>query len=288
MFAGFTATTIDTGAVRFALRHAGAGPALLLLHGYPQCHLAWHAVAPLLVDEFTVVVPDLPGYGASRGRGPDAEHRHHSKRTMAADLVALMTALGHTRFGVAGHDRGGRVGYRMALDRPAEVSRLCAVDLVPTFDMWKNMDGSAALRAFHWLFLAQPAPFPEQLLAAAPDAFLDRLLASWAGRGATLDPAAVAEYRRHHHEPDVITAMCEDYRAGATVDRDDDRADREAGRRIACPVLALWGRQYLGKSPLETWRVWADDVREVALDCGHFIAEEQPEACAAALREFFR
>jgi haloacetate dehalogenase len=205
-------------------------------------------------------------------------------------MVIVMGALGQDRFFVAGHDRGARVGYRLALDRPDCVARLAVLDILPTFDVWARMDMKAAINSYHWPLLAQPAPLPERLIGHDPDFYLHHLLDRWAGRGHAPDPVAVAEYERHFRKPSVIEAACEDYRAGASLDLEDDRTDRENGRRVQCPTLVLWGRQYLSTkagSPLEVWKPWADDVRAVAIDCGHFLAEEEPAACADALRIFF-
>ena len=278
------------GEVELYLRLGGAGPPLLLLHGYPQTHLAWHRVAPLLARDFTLVIPDLRGYGASRGPAPDPEHRNYTKRAMAEDMVALMAELGHDRFALAGHDRGGRVGYRLCLDHPDRVARFAALDIVPTLSVWEAMDADTALNTYHWQFLAVPAPVPERLIGSDPDFYITHLLDRWAGRPDALDPNAVRAYCAQFHDPAVIAATCADYRAGASLDRAHDQADRDAGRKLACPLLVVWGRRYLSAkeaAPLETWRDWAEDVREVALDCGHFVAEEAPEACAAALRDFF-
>jgi haloacetate dehalogenase len=292
MFDGFHETRIPTGDAEIFALTGGTGPPLLLLHGFPQNHVMWHLVAPRLAARFSVVIPDLRGYGDSRGPGSDPRHRNHSKRVMAGDMIAVMAALGHGRFSVAGHDRGGRVGYRLALDHPEQVVRLAVLDILPTSDVWDRMDSRSAMNSYHWLFLAQPAPLPERLISLDPDFYLRHLLERWAGPTDALEPAAVAEYARHFRKPSVIEAFCEDYRAGATVDADDDRADAGDGRTMTCPVLVLWGRQYLSAkasatSPLDVWRPWADDVRDVALDCGHFLAEEQPDACADALERFF-
>ncbi len=281
---------VAVGEAELYLRLGGAGPPLLLLHGYPQTHLAWHRVAPPLARDFTLVIPDLRGYGASTGPAPDPEHRNYSKRAMAEDMVALMAALGHDRFALAGHDRGGRVGYRLCLDHPERVTRFAALDIVPTLDVWQAMDADTALSTYHWPFLAVPAPVPERLIGSDPDFFIAHLLDRWAGRPDALDPNAVRAYCAQFHDPAVIAATCADYRAGASLDRAHDQADRDAGRKLACPLLVVWGRRYLSAkeaAPLETWRAWAEDAREVALDCGHFVAEEAPEACAAALRDFF-
>ena len=290
-FDGFERRRVRTRDADLSVVTGGSGPPLLLLHGYPQNRVMWHAVAPRLANQCSLVIPDLRGYGDSLGPGPDVDHATYSKRVMAQDAADLMTAFGHARFFVAGHDRGGRVAYRLALDRPDRVARLALLDILPTFDVWDRMDHRAALGSYHWLFLAQPAPTPERLIGADPDYFLRHLLDRWAGRPDALDRAAVAEYARHFRKPSVIEATCEDYRAGASVDLEHDRADRHAGRRVQCPTLLLWGRRYLRPKsawPLDIWRPWADDIRDVSLDCGHFLAEEQPEAVAAALAEFFQ
>ncbi|MDH3713698.1 MAG: alpha/beta hydrolase [Gammaproteobacteria bacterium] len=287
MFEGFTQQKIDVGDAQINLRLGGAGPALLLLHGFPQTHVHWHAVAPLLATHFSLVIPDLRGYGESTGPAADPEHRNYSKRVMAQDMVVLMNEIGHERFLLAGHDRGARVAYRLALDHPGRVVRLASLDTVPTLDIWERMDMDAALGAFHWPFLAQPAPLPERLIGNDPDFFLAHLLSRWAGSPGVLDEAAVAHYAEHFRKPSVLEAMAEDYRAGATVDLLHDREDRVAGRKITCPVFVPWGKRYTRSSPLRIWQAWAGDVSELCLDCGHFIAEEEPQACAAALQEFF-
>lgn len=290
MFDGFQSQSVSTGDAEIFVRVGGDGPALLLLHGFPQTHVAWHKVAPLLQDRFTLILPDLRGYGRSRGPVPDAGHESYSKRAMAADMVALMQALGHDRFYLAGHDRGGRVGYRLCLDHPERVRAFAPVDIIPTLDVWDQMDADKAIGGYHWPFLAVPAPVPERLIGADPAFYYGHLLDRWAGKDAAMDSEARAAYLAQFDDPAVIAATCADYRAGASVDRAHDRADREAGRKLACPVLAIWARQYFPGDPnlmRKTWRLWADNVREEALDCGHFIAEEQPEACAKALADFF-
>jgi haloacetate dehalogenase len=289
MFEGFAERRIDVGEAEIFLRQGGQGPPLLLLHGYPQTHVIWHRVAPVLARHFSLVIPDLRGYGRSRGPAPDAEHRRYAKRAMAEDMVRVMAALGHERFRLAGHDRGGRVGYRLCLDHPERVRRFAALDIVPTLDAWEQMNADRALATYHWSFLAVPAPVPERLIGADPAFYFRHLIDRWAGKREALDPAAVEAYLDQFRDPAVIAATCADYRAGASTDRADDAEDRRQGRKIACPVLVLWGRGYLAAktaSPVATWRQWADDVREAALDCGHFVAEEMPEACAAALLEF--
>ena len=290
MLEAFAERRINSGDAEIYLRMGGKGPPLLLLHGYPQTHVIWHRVAPLLARDFTLVMPDLRGYGRSTGPEPDVEHRNYSKRAMARDMVAVMDVLGFEQFAVAGHDRGGRVGYRLCLDQPQRVTRYAALDIVPTLEVWEEMDADRALSTYHWQFLAVPAPVPERLIGADPAFYITHLLRRWAGRFEALDPQAVAAYVAQFSDPRVIAATCEDYRAGASIDRALDRADRDAGHKITCPVLALWGRGYKASasaSPAVVWRRWADDVREVALDCGHFLVEEAPEASAAALADFF-
>ena len=290
MLDSFEERRIRLAEAEIYLRLGGKGPPLLLLHGYPQTHLAWARIAPALAQRFTLVLPDLRGYGRSAGPAPDAAHRNYSKRAMARDMVEVMEALGFARFRLAGHDRGARVGYRLCLDHPERVERFAALDIIPTLDVWDEMDADKAIGSYHWPFLAVPAPVPERLIGADPGFYIEHLLRRWAGRRDALDPDAVADYIAQFRNPAVLAATCEDYRASASIDREDDRADRAAGRRIACPVLVLWGRFYLSNktaSPLAVWRRWADDVEEVSLPCGHFLAEEEPEACADALLRFF-
>ena len=291
MFEGFRSGRLRRSeTVEIFYRTGGSGPPLLLLHGYPQTHVIWHRVAPALAQDFTLVLPDLRGYGASLGPPPDPQHRNYAKRTMAADMAALMTSLGYDEFALAGHDRGGRVGYRLALDHPSRVLHFAAIDIIPTIDVWEEMDAAKAIATYHWPFLAVPAPLPERLIGNDPEFFVTHLLARWAGDVGRLNPQAVAAYVAQLRNPATVTATCEDYRAGASADWDDDRADRDAGRKLACPLLVLWSRGYLGdkaSSPAGLWRRWADDVSEVALDCGHFVPEEEPERTAAALRAFF-
>lgn len=271
----------------------GNGPPLLLLHGYPESHLMWHAVAPLLAEQRTVVASDLTGYGQSSRPAPAADHRPHSKRSMAADQVAAMAALGFDRFAVAGHDRGGRVGYRMALDHPDRVEQLAVFDVVPTGEVWRRADASFARAYWHWAFLAQPAPLPERMITADPQAFFDLHVRAGMGLGAApgrYPPALLAAYREALGDPAAVEAMCEDYRAGATIDVVDDDADRSQGTVITCPVLVVWSRR--GALPrfygdvVDVWRPWAPDVRGVGLDASHFLVEDRPEDIAALLLQF--
>ena len=269
----------------------GSGPPLLLLHGYPETHLMWHGSAPALAERFTVVATDLSGYGDSLRPAPAADHAPHSKRALALDQIQAMASLGFERFAVAGHDRGGRVAYRMALDHPERVSALAVLDIVPTAEVWARADDRLALGYWHWGFLAQPAPLPERLIAGDPDAYFDYHLRSIGlGREPGRYPESViAAYRAQLEDAGAVEAICEDYRAGATIDRQLDEADR--GRLIDCPVLVLWGtRGALGLfygDVLEVWRAWARDVRGRGVDATHFLVEDRPEEVARELTAFF-
>lgn len=282
---------IHTGEAEIFARVGGGGPPLLLLHGFPQTHAMWHRVAPALMARFTCVLPDLRGYGYSSCPDNARDNRPYSKRAMAEDMVALMASLGHRRFAVVGHDRGARVAYRLALDHPSCAAALCVLDIVPTHAMWHNFTVKLAMKTYHWLFLAQPDPLPEMLIERAPIAYLDYTMASWtrARDLSAFAPEALAEYRIHFATPEHVHAACNDYRAGATCDLADDEADRAAGRRIACPALALWGSAGIpGETdgPLDIWRRWCVDVRGAAIDSGHFVAEENPEQTLAHLLPF--
>ncbi|GHJ38957.1 hydrolase [Streptomyces sp. TS71-3] len=284
-FAGFESFTVDADGVPVHGQRGGSGPPLLLLHGFPQTHAMWHAVAPLLAEEFTVVATDLRGYGASGKPPSDAGHLPYAKRAMALDQVRVMAYLGYDRFAVAGHDRGARCAYRLALDHPARVSRLAVLDVVPTADALAGVDAAVARDLWRWFVLAQPAPLPETLIAADPEAFC------FGAHARLFAPEALAAYRGAVTDPATVHAMCEDYRAMFGPDAEHDAADRARGRRIGAPVLALWGRRsHTGRhhDVPAVWRRWADDVRGRALDCGHFLAEEAPRETAAELLAFFR
>ena len=288
-FGGFVGERRSVGGGTLRVRRGGSGPPLLLLHGYPETHLRWGGVAGELAQDFTVVAPDLRGYGGSSQPPTVADHSTYGKRAMAADGVELMRQLGFEAFDVAGHDRGGRVAYRMALDHPDVVRRLTVLDVVPTGEVWARADARTALGYWHWAFLALPEPVPERLIAPDPEFFF--LDAEFGGAIRRFHPEAVADYARCVRDPAVVHAMCEDYRAGATCDRQLDDDDRAAGRRISCPVQVLWaGRGALESwyDTLAVWRDWADDVTGQALDCGHFIVEERPAETLAALRRFHR
>lgn len=290
MFEGFRRLRIPTGEAEIDTVVKGSGPPVLLIHGYPQTKAIWHKIAPALAERFTVVATDLRGYGASSRPPAGDDHAGYSKRRMAADLLAVMRSLGFDRFSVAGHDRGGRVAYRLALDHPERVSRLAVLDIVPTFDQFAAVDRVSALGSYHWYFLAQPYPLPERLIGADPEYFLRHTLASWAATPGCFSDEAMAEYVRCFRDPDVIHASCEDYRAGAFIDCQLDEADLTRGRKIACPVLAIWGdkgRPHKRRQVMETWQRWADDVRGEGLPCGHFLPEEAPAETRAALEGFF-
>jgi haloacetate dehalogenase len=279
---GFEARDVDAGEATIHVRVAGSGQPLLLLHGYPQTGAMWHAVAPGLASDHTVVVADLRGYGASSKPATTDDHEPYSKRAMARDQVRVMEALGFDRFSVAGHDRGARVTYRMALDHPDRVERAAVLDIIPTADMYARTTMRSALGMWHWFFLPQPYDLPERLLAADPEGFY------YAGRESLFHPEALAEYQASLRDPAVIHTICEDYRAGATYDFEADEADR-GKRRIVCPLLVLWGETGpVGRlDPLAVWREWADDVRGGPVACGHHIPEEAPEETIAELRAFF-
>lgn len=286
MFDGFALETIDLGEVSLRVRHGGSGPPLLLLHGHPQTHVMWHRVAPTLAQHFTVVAPDLRGYGRSSKPPSTLDHVPYSKRVMARDAVALMQRLGFERFRVAGHDRGGRVAYRLALDHPGRVEALAVLDIIPTGEAFRRTNMAFGMGYWHWFFLAQPAPLPEGMIGADPDAyyFRDRARAQ-----EMFSSEALADYLECAQDPATIHAMCEDYRAGATIDFQLDEEDR-GRRRIQCAVLALWSKYgALEKwyDVLAIWRDWADDVRGRALECGHYLAEEAPDDTARELRSFF-
>jgi haloacetate dehalogenase len=290
----FSADEIDVGDTTIFARSSGTGPAVLLLHGFPQTHLMWHAVAPILAQQCFVVCADLRGYGRSGCPPSSSDHAPYAKRAMARDMVRLMARLGCERFSVAGHDRGGRVAYRLALDHPAYVNRVAVLDVVPTHTAWQHADADFALGFWPWSLLAQPEPLPERILAAAADAIVDQALGSW-GSPAHVFPSAVrAAYVHALADPRHAHAICEEYRAAATLDREHDRTDLADGRRIASPLLVLWSSRgpleqwYQAQGgPLGVWRTWADDVQGHAVDAGHFFPEEAPQETAAALGHFF-
>jgi len=291
-FEGFELSQITVpdpaGEVSLRVRRGGSGPPVLLIHGYPETHMMWAKVAEGLAKDFTVVCFDLRGYGGSTKPPSAPDNETSSKRAMARDAVALMAHFGFDRFDVAGHDRGGRVTYRLALDHPQAVRRASILDIIPTGEVWARADRRFALGYWHWPFLAQRSPLPETLIGADPESFFFKLQYPEAVR--MFDPESYADYVAAIRNPAVVHAMCEDYRAGAGFDRRLDDEDKTAGRKIACPLQVLWGgRGALAAwyDTLAIWREWADDVRGQSLDCGHFIPEEKPAETLELLRGFF-
>jgi haloacetate dehalogenase len=284
LFEGFEAGLIQVEGAEIFTRRGGAGPPVLLLHGHPRTSATWHRVAPRLVAQgFTVVCPDLRGYGRSRGPAPAADHSAHSKRAVARDLVAVMRTLGHRRFALAGHDRGSYVALRLALDHPEAVSRVALLDCIPISEHLSRITATFATRWYHWFFFAQPE-IPERVINADPDGW-------YHGDPLSMGQENHDEWRAATRNPEVVRAMLEDYRAGLTVDRRHEEEDRAAGVRLRCPALILWSLkddlEELYGDPLRIWRAWADDVRGHGIDSGHHMAEEAPEALAAALTGFF-
>ena len=275
--------------IHAAIGPARQAPAVLLLHGYPQTHAIWHRVAPRLAERFNVVASDLRGYGDS-GKPPTApDHAPYSKRAMAADQVALMRALGHERFLLVGHDRGGRVAHRLAADHPGAVAKVAVLDIAPTLAMYEQTTDEYARAYWHWFFLIQPAFLPERLIGADPAYYLAEKMGRGSAGREVFAPEAWAEYERCF-TPGAIHASCEDYRAAATIDLEHDRADREAGRKLPMPVLALWGSHGVVErcfKSMDEWRRVADDVRGRALPAGHYLPEEVPDLVVEELLEFF-
>jgi haloacetate dehalogenase len=285
-FPGFASLDIETEDVTLRGRVGGSGSPVILLHGYPQTHVAWRLIAPRLAQTHTVVVPDLPGYGESHTRN---DQPRWTKRCVAGALATLMDRLGHERFAVVGHDRGARAGYRLALDYPQRVTAYASLTVVPTLDAFSSVDKSFAFNAWHWFFLAQPADLPERMLAADPDAYLDAALAKMAGGIERVDPLALEAYRQAFRNPNVRHAMCEDYRAAINEDLEHDASDFAAGRKLVCPTLVLWSeREQRARniSPVETWSRWAPDVTGQALPGGHLLPEDSPDEVLAELGRF--
>lgn len=293
LYPGFESVMLPGDGVDIFCRIGGDGPPLVLQHGYPQTHVEWHAMVPELAKHFTLVLPDLRGYGQSEIPETVADHTTYSKRTMANDIAAIMTARGHERFSFAGHDRGGRVGYRLALDHPERVEKLVALDIIPTYDMWTNLSAKRAMQVYHWLFKAQPHPLPEMLIEGAPGGYLDYTIASWTKTKdlSAFDDRAMDHYHAFFADPKRIHATCEDYRAGRSCDLEIDRASIETGAKIVCPTLVLWGTGGIpaeGVNPLEAWEKWAFDVSGQAINSGHFLPEENPAATLAAMLPFLK
>jgi haloacetate dehalogenase len=284
---GFTRQDIEAGGARIHLAMGGNGPPLLLLHGHPQTHLTWHKIAPRLAERFTVITPDLRGYGDSSKPEGGPNHVNYSKRTMAADQVEVMQKLGFKRFALVGHDRGARVAHRMALDHQDAIERIAVFDIAPTLTMYERTNQEFATRYFWWFFLIQPAPLPERLIEADPEFFLRKHIDGQIKTPGATSNALFAEYLRCYLNPATRHAICEDYRAAATIDLDHDRTDSD--KRIEVPLLALWGAKgTVGKlyDVLATWREKATDVRGKALNCGHSPQEEVPDETLGELETF--
>ncbi len=291
MFEGFETHRITTSGAEINLRTGGSGPALLLLHGYPQTHVMWHKVAPDLARDYTVVAADLRGYGDSSKPETTADHAVYSKREMARDMAEVMTALGHDRFFLAGHDRGGRVAHRLAADHGDRVKKLCVLDIAPTYEMYRNTTEEFAKAYWHWFFLIQPAPLPEAFIGSEANRplYLQLKMCSGSAGNAPFTPEAMAEYERCFSDPATIHASCEDYRASAGIDMRHDEAD--GGRKLTCPVLALWGRDGVIErcfDALDLWKRRAEHVEGEALPGGHYLAEELPTIVIERFRSFFR
>lgn len=291
IFPGYDNRLVPVGDQRIGVHVGGTGAPLLLLHGYPQNHAAWIKLAAPLAKNFTCVIADLPGYGASSIPADAKDHEPFSKRRMAAVLVSAMASLGHARFSVMGHDRGARVAYRIALDHPATIRRVAIIEIIPTSDMWDAFNAEMVMKAYHWSFLAQPFPLPETLIAADPDFYLEWTLRSWS-KGRSLeafDPRSLQSYREQMRDPQRVHAMCEDYRAGASIDRSLDLADRARGAKITAPLLFVWstsGFPAAARDPLSLWRSWSDNLSGAEIDSGHFMPEENPDALSAAAVPF--
>ena len=293
MFEGFEPVALR-GDGDLVLRGRAGGdkeaPPLLLLHGYPQTHVMWHGVAPELAKTHRVICLDLPGYGASDAPPLSDDYAAYSKRAWAPHFVSAMASLGHETFAVAAHDRGARAAYRLALDHSDRVTKLALLDIIPTVSMWDFANAQFAISTFHWGFLAQPAPFPEKMIEGNPDRFLDYCMAKWAADGFEFDAAAHDAYRAAFRNPSVIAASCEDYRAGASIDVDADRASIDAGQSFDGPSLLVWGSHNFGADTdmiCGLWKPFLPKVTGMALDCGHFVAEEKPAETARALSRFF-
>jgi haloacetate dehalogenase len=288
MFEGFNDWRVQLGDLAFKVIKGGEEPAVVLLHGYPQTHLVWRHVAPLLAKSMTVVCLDLKGYGDSAAPPPLPDSSNYSKRQMASEVAEIMTMLGFERFSVIGHDRGARVAYRLALDLPQRVDHLVVLDILPTGAYWELADRRFALGTFHWGFLAQPAGLPERLIGADPDFWLDWIVRHWAGDMSPFTAEVMNEYRRCFRRPEVIAATCADYRAGATIDDAHDRTDLRQGKMIECPMLTLWSGTFVDEhsDALKIWNHWAKKVQGERVQSGHFIPEEIPVEVFTRARQF--
>ena len=287
MFEGFDTRQIETSGTTINLVTGGSGPPLLLLHGYPQSHVMWHKIAPRLAQDFTVVAPDLRGYGDSGKPEGDPEHMNYSKRVMAQDQVDVMAALGFDEFLLVGHDRGARVSHRLTKDHPQRVQKLATLDIIPTHRMFQIVNQAMATNTYHWFFLIQPYDFPEKVIGAGPEFFVRRGFDNVKDSAQVFPPEALQEYIRCFCDPATIHGTCEDYRAGASIDLVHDEADFD--NKINCPMLAMWSETgYVGRTQdvLSIWKEYATNVRGQSFTCGHYMAEEQPDEIYAAIKAF--
>ncbi|MDA1118335.1 MAG: alpha/beta hydrolase [Proteobacteria bacterium] len=290
-FDGFTLEHVAIASGKIRLRRGGKGPPLLLLHGNPQTHAMWHKVAPQLAERFSLILPDLRGYGGSFKPPVTTDHAPYAKKEMAQDLVEVMEHFGHQKFFVAAHDRGARVAHRLALDHPERVQKLALMDIIPTLEHFERTDMAMAMGYYHWFWFAQPHPFPENVISAAPEAWWRAHTSREPKPPDFFEREALADYMAAIHDPEMIRGMCEDYRAAATIDLEHDRASRAAGKKIQCPLLVLWGR----KAKIEAWydalAIWrgycSAEVSGGPVDSGHYLAEEAPEAVVKRLGAFF-
>ena len=284
----FRKANASIGDVSIHYAIGGVGPPLLLLHGYPQTHVMWHKIAPALAERFTVVASDLRAYGDSSKPATDAQHSPYSKRSMGRDQVELMRQLGFEQFFLVGHDRGGRVGHRMALDYPGVIQKLAVLDIAPTYTMYKTTDMEFAEAYYHWFFLIQAFDLPEHMIGADPAFYLSKKFGQWGRDSSAFTPAALAEYHRCF-TAETIHASCEDYRASATIDLEHDQVDIDEDRKIQCPLLCLWGEKgFVGRKydVIAEWKKWADQVEGKGLPCGHYLPEEAPKETLEALLDF--
>lgn len=288
MFETFEKRQFRQNSIEINYRIAGSGPPLLLLHGYPQTHVIWHKIAPSLSKNFTVIASDLRGYGDSSKPPSDPKHKAYSKREMARDQVMLMKSLGYDNFHLVGHDRGGRVGHRMALDYPETLLKMIVLDIAPTLTMYETTDLEFAKAYYHWFFLIQPFDLPEQLISSKPIAYLKKKFGQWGRDNSAFTSEAMDEYIRCF-TPETIHSSCEDYRASASIDLEHDRESLSSEQKILCPVLCLWGEKgFVGQKykVVEEWMKWAEDVVGHGLPCGHYLPEEAPELTLKSILEF--
>ncbi|MGK7885248.1 MAG: alpha/beta fold hydrolase [Crocosphaera sp.] len=289
MFANFQNLVIQTSEVKINLLKGGEGYPILLLHGYPQTHVMWHKIASRLAEKFTVIIPDLRGYGDSDKPSGTPNHYNYSKRVMAADQIEVMSQLGYEEFYLVGHDRGGRVAHRLTLDYPHKVKKLALLDIAPTYQMYTTTDQEFATAYYHWFFLIQPFPFPETLINNNPDFFLTHCLQSWSQTESAFTPEVMAEYLRCFRDPQTVHGTCEDYRASATIDLEHDRQDID--KKIECPLLVLWGNKGVIEKKydvIESWQKRAINVQGKPISCGHFLPEESPEEIYKSIKTFFQ